>query len=305
MQIAAATLILLAPTLAIAQHKVTEGRASVTLPAAAERKDGIQDIPAGKVTAVEYVVQRGAIKYVFTTATFSFPPTEDWETWKDNMTSHGAEQVLSYKPFSAGVCRGHELRTENVSAKTAGIFRGCSVGERFFQTMVVMPLGTALPPEGKLFLDSFTVAAAPQAPGKPNFTGDWKLNFDASYFGVEKMERHGIRKMILHMGGNLSQSTTQLDGVGQPLSHDQLSLTIGAIPQLIDRTLPDGNHQSFKFQAVWEGRELVITETIAKGMPVMNQRWNLSPNGRRLTIVTKSGTALTLSLPPFRYIFEK
>jgi hypothetical protein len=137
-----------------------------------------------------------------------------------------------------------------------------------------------------LFSPILLVLAIPAAGfAKPNFTGTWKINIDKSDFGQipapEKMER-----TISHEDPSLKFKTVQSGPQGEVTT--EMAYTTDGKPST--NKTPRGEVTG---TARWEGDTLAIdTQREFQGMEIkLAERWNLSEDGKVLTIHNKVTTS--------------
>lgn len=142
-----------------------------------------------------------------------------------------------------------------------------------------------------LLVPQFGSAQSASAPAvKPNFSGRWRMVRDKSQFRGFKMPDIIVR-VIDHHDPTLNLHTVQTTGKQTSMS-DVSYFTNGAESS---NTI---NGREAESKAFWDGAALVIRTNMltAKGEhEVIEDRWELSPDGKTLTteshITTESGTA--------------
>ena len=137
-----------------------------------------------------------------------------------------------------------------------------------------------------LLSSAFFTCAFAQSEGKPNFTGEWQMDSAKSDFGKFPVPTTIIRN-IVQKDPDLTIDTTQRASNGEQTARVRYR-TDGS-----DTTnrLASGPAISHAF---WDGQTLVIRTTMkGKGnMDVlMEERWDLSPDGRTLTTTSHIETS--------------
>lgn len=123
------------------------------------------------------------------------------------------------------------------------------------------------------------LGAAGQASAKPNFTGEWKMNPDASSFAPLPAPDRMVRKIVQH-DPRLKITTTQF-GQQKEIVTELLYTTDGKQCRNVIRG------QQFTGNARWDGDTLVIeSRREVQGMGIsQTENWTLSPDGQTLTII--------------------
>jgi len=132
-------------------------------------------------------------------------------------------------------------------------------------------------------LSTILVAAALArgADGKPNFTGDWKMNAEKSKFGalpptVKRTDRIDHRdpslKITRHQSSDFGESTYEYDCTtdGQPCKVERRGSTVQNL-ELKPRW--DGVVLVFDGKGVFQGTSFTLTE-----------RWNLAADGKTIRL---------------------
>jgi hypothetical protein len=118
------------------------------------------------------------------------------------------------------------------------------------------------------------------AQGKPNFSGEWKMNAERSDYGTIPKPEKMVRK-IVHEDPNLRISSTQSGPRGEITS--ELKLATDGKEQVIRM----GNVE-VKTTARWDGAILRVDSKrpFQTGEIVTQEKWTLSEDGKTLTLAT-------------------
>ncbi len=120
--------------------------------------------------------------------------------------------------------------------------------------------------------------------GKPNFSGDWKMNPDRSSFG-QLPRPAAYEREIDHREPVVRMTVRQSSQTGEQ--------TIEAVVRT------DGRETTNKYRggeattvAKWSGRDLELTTTreIEGGRAITRETWSLSEDGKTLTSITRMET---------------
>jgi hypothetical protein len=135
-------------------------------------------------------------------------------------------------------------------------------------------------------LSALFCSAFSQTSEKPNFTGEWQMNAAKSDFGKFPMPTTILRKIVQN-GPDLTIETTQRASNGEQTARVHYRTDGGETTN----QLASGPATSHAF---WDGRTLVIRTTMkGKGdiEVLMEERWDLSPDGRTLTTASHIETS--------------
>lgn len=116
--------------------------------------------------------------------------------------------------------------------------------------------------------------------GKPNFSGEWKMNAERSDYGTVPKPEKMVRK-IVHEDPHLRISSTQSGPRGETTS--ELKLAIDGKEQVIRM----GNVE-VKTTSRWDGAMLRVDSKrpFQTGEIVTQEKWTLSEGGKTLTLAT-------------------
>jgi hypothetical protein len=130
-----------------------------------------------------------------------------------------------------------------------------------------------------LALAVFAVSAMAQ--GKPNFSGDWKLNVAKSDFGPMPPPSSSTAK-VTHAEPDMKVHVKQVGDQGE-MEFDAAYSTDGKETSNTFGPMPT------KSTAVWEGEVLVVTTKFeANGMDIkLVQKWSLADEGKTMKQATR------------------
>lgn len=133
-------------------------------------------------------------------------------------------------------------------------------------------------------LSALTLATSPQAlaAGKPDFSGEWKLNADKSDFGPVPAPSSQLHK-IDHKEPVFKLVTMQSAADGDT--------TINAT-YTTDGKESKSDYRGMETVSVakWDGEVLVVNTKVESIGATINGRWQLAGDGKTLTTVTKIST---------------
>jgi hypothetical protein len=137
-----------------------------------------------------------------------------------------------------------------------------------------------------LLFSTLLCSAFAQTQGKPNFTGEWQMDSAKSEFGKFPVPTAILRKIVQN-GPDLTIDTTQRASNGEQTARVHYRTDGGETTN----QLASGPATSHAF---WDGQTLVIRTTM-KGKGdidvLMEERWDLSPDGRTLTTTSHIETS--------------
>jgi hypothetical protein len=131
-----------------------------------------------------------------------------------------------------------------------------------------------------ILLTALAISLSAADAGKPNFSGDWKMNADKSNFGqlprplsYERKIDHKdpvirmVARQSSQMGDQTVESSVRTDGV---------------------QTTNSTRTGETKTTGRWQGRDLELTTTkqVDGGEAVTRETWSLSGDGKTLTSIT-------------------
>ncbi|MGI9102481.1 MAG: hypothetical protein ACR2IF_08555 [Terriglobales bacterium] len=123
-------------------------------------------------------------------------------------------------------------------------------------------------------------AALAQTASKPNLSGVWKLDSQASNWGLVP-PADSARYVIRHVGTRLSMEYFE----------DSHSQKIDFVPDGEEHTVVKDANAETIIRPYWEGSVLVIESRVRPGSSTSNQlpaewtsKWSVSPDGKSLTI---------------------
>ncbi len=143
----------------------------------------------------------------------------------------------------------------------------------------------------------FSLTLAATAWGKPDFSGDWKLNTDKSDFGPVPPPTSMTNK-IDHADPDLKVATSQSGAQGD-MNYEVKYTTDG---KEVTNTI---GPMEAKSTATWEGDDLNVVTKLETGQGTVSikGKWSLSADGKTLTqtahIISPQGEI------DIKYVFEK
>jgi hypothetical protein len=128
--------------------------------------------------------------------------------------------------------------------------------------------------------------AGPVSAQSPDFSGTWVLNLAESNFGGMPAPS-SLTQVITQDASSVKAAVKQTSDFGE-MAFDFTFTTDGK------ENVNDAGGMQVKSTAKWDGPALVLDSTMdIQGSPMtMNDRWSLSPDGKRMTIDRKVTSAM-------------
>lgn len=122
----------------------------------------------------------------------------------------------------------------------------------------------------------------------PNFSGTWNLDVAKSDFGPAPPP-DAVVMVVAHKEPNIKVTTTQKSAQGDT-TNDSTLTTDGK--ENVNKLRAAGGEQDVRSTTKWNGKKLTIARTLEiQGMTInMNDAWELSDDGKVMTIVRTIGT---------------
>ena len=132
-----------------------------------------------------------------------------------------------------------------------------------------------------------TVSAVAQN-ATPNFSGTWNLDVAKSDFGPAPPP-DSVVMVVDHKEPTIKTTTTQKSAQGDT-TNDSTITTDGK--ENVNKLRAMGGEQDVRSTTKWNGKKLTIARTLEiQGMTIsMNDSWELSDDGKVMTIVRAIGT---------------
>ena len=122
----------------------------------------------------------------------------------------------------------------------------------------------------------------------PNFSGTWTLDVAKSDFGPAPPP-DAVVMVVDHKGPTIKTTTTQKSAQGDTTNESTLT-TDGK--ENVNKLRAMGGEQDVRSTTKWNGKKLTTARTLEiQGMTIsMNDAWELSDDGKVMTIVRTIGT---------------